>query len=322
MAKDLGRRAWFEERERGASSALGIAIILFTLLVVWIAPPGGVRSGPGWSFNFNSNTPDSSQEILKSGQSKNSSYKNISLDSGNAERAYQSYEEYVTIENWGDEPVDITGWQFKNGKDARAYNLGGGLQRFSADIAIIPQGTLLLPSGGQPAMQNIILKRGEKAVVVTGSVGVTSPYKILSFKENKCTGYIESHPDYAFNPALSQNCPKPDKEPGLEELEPSCRRFVERLSSCKTPEFSRKDSRGEPCDTCINGERLSSACAAFIKERFSYQGCLRQHSNDPDFYSGNTWRIFLGRGWEMYADDYETIELFDKNGNLVDFVNY
>lgn len=247
---------------------------------------------------------------------------NISISTGNAGYAYQPYEEYIVLSNNGRNPVDITGWQLRNGKDQRTYSLGGGLQRFSADIAIIPQATrLLLPQGGS-AMTNVVLESGERAVITTGKIGSRHPYPIVSFKENICTGYLENLPEYSFDPPLETRCPRPAVEPGLTNLDTECRAFVERLSSCRTPEFDTKDRNGEPCSTCIRGERLSSSCASFIREHFTYQGCVAYHSTDPDFHSGRTWRLFLERGWEMWAKDYEAVELFDRFGNLVQSVNY
>ncbi len=245
----------------------------------------------------------------------------VSLGAGNAAYAYQPYEEYITIENRGESSVNITNWQLKNGKDKRPYYLGGTLQRFSADIALIPQATRRLSPYGNNLFGDVILERGERAIVTTGSVGVQSPYRIVSFKENSCSGYLEKLSDYAFTPPLTQNCPRPDREPGVENLDTECRSFISTLSSCQTPTFNVRDSQGDPCTTCVNDRFLNSSCVAFIKEHFNYGSCIAYHGNDADF-SGRTWRIFLGRGWEMWAKEYETIELWNQLGQLVDFQNY
>jgi hypothetical protein len=271
----------------------GILILAVIIVIMIIAPRDSSPSSGTSLFEFAPGTTVSS--------------KNVKLGGGNASYAYQPYEEYITIENYGNSAVDLTGWQLKNGKDERSYSFGGSLQRFSADVAVLP---------------TLVLGAGERAIVITGRVGVQTPYKITNFKENICTGYIEGHPDYAFTPPLTQVCPSPRNEPGIESLDRQCRRFVESLSSCRTPEFNAKDREGNPCSTCVNGEMLSSSCASYIKERFSYQGCLAYHSSDQNFSSGKTWRIFLGRGWEMWAEDYESIELFDSSGNLVDYQDY
>lgn len=308
--------------QKGAGNLDGILIIVFLIFVVLVTPSGKGRNSENPGFVPDTNLSSQGHGGGTGTTQTASSYRDISIGSGNAAYTYQPYEEYITIENWGDTPLDITGWQLKNGLDKRSYDRGGTLQRFSASIAVIPQAAKLLSPRGESMLQNVILGRGETAVVTTGSVGVRTPYKVVSFKENACTGYIESHEDYAFNPPLTQNCPRPSLEPGLADMDSECRTFVEQLSSCRTPEFDRLDREGEPCSNCVNGERLSSSCTKFIKEHFSYQGCVAYHSGDPDFHSGDTWRIFLGRSWEMWADKYETIELFDRFGQLVDFENY
>lgn len=288
---------------KGSGVFAGIATLAVILVIIAIMPKETAQIGFDGQGSFlsstGSNTPKYEGSSSKSPQ-------NISIGSGNASYAYQPYEEYVTIENRGNSAVDLTGWTMKNGKDKRPYYSGNVLQRFSADIAVLPK---------------LVLMPGERAVVTTGSVGVQTPYKIKDFKENICTGYIEALSDYAFTPPLTLSCPRPALEPGLEGLDRECREFVEYLPTCRTPQFENKDRNGEDCTTCINGKRLSSVCAAFIKEHFSYQGCLAYHGSDPKFEL-NTWRIFLGRGWEMWADKYETIELFNTLGQLVDSQNY
>lgn len=306
----------------GNSNIIGILIIIFLFFVILLAPPNEKRNQSSWNNIYNNNSTNTSNENSEIENKKNSDFKNIIIGSGNANIAYQSFDEYITIQNQENKPVDITGWKIKNGKSNRAYNYGGGVLKFSSDSILIPQGSVILPPRGDGNQQNIILNTGDRAIITTGSIGVQTPYKISSFKENKCTGYIEAHEDYSFNPPLSQNCPRPADEPGLRNLESSCRKFIERLPSCQIPKITQKDFYGEPCDTCVNGERLSSMCVNFIKERFNYEGCIKNHSNDFNFQSENTWRIFLGRGWEMYASDYETIELYDKEDRLVNFINY
>ncbi len=300
--------------QRGEGSLDGIIILAVILIIIWVTPKGNTNSDE--SGNWVPRTTISSYSTTTSPQAQY-----ISLGTGNAAYSYQPYEEYISIENRGNTAIDITGWQLKNGKDKRPYYLGGTLQRFSADVAIIPQATLSLSPTGASVLSNVVLGQNERAIVTTGAVGPRSSIQITSFKENMCTGYIEALPDYAFIPPLSQNCPRPASEPGIRNLPPDCRDFINTLSSCKTPEFGGRNREGQSCDNCVNGVELPNYCRAFIKEHFSYQGCVANHGKKPDF-SGRTWRIFLGRGWEMWAKDYETIELFNQSGQLVDFQNY
>lgn len=312
--------------KRGAGNLDAVLIIAFLIFVMLVTPRGsgpsssgtGLFSGPTL---FGTGSGGSSSSVISSAP-VNAGAASISLNSGNAAYSYQPYEEYIEMVNWGDAAINITGWRLKNGKDKRAYDRGGTLQRYSADIAVIPQATRLLSPSGGSVMEDVILGRGERAILTTGTVGVRSPYAITSFKENKCTGYLERLTDYAFQPPLTTSCPRPENEPGVEGLDRECRRVVESLSSCQTPSFGGKDSRGDYCANCLNGTPLSSHCKAFIEEHFSYRGCIAYHAGDSDFSSGRTWRIFLGRSWEMWAEDYESIELFDRFNNLVSAISY
>ena len=317
---------------KGASTLEGVLVLVVLVVIVFLTPRDGTGTGGSWNWTpgttlMSVSTSSYSSVAPPTGTAPGtslttSSYRDtIFVGSGNAASTYQPYEEYITIEHSGDSPINITGWQLKNGKDKRPYYLGNVLQRYSADVALIPQATVYLPASGSPVMQDIVLSPREKVVVTTGFPSVNSPYRITNFKENICTGYIESLPEYAFRPSLSYNCPYPAEEPGIEALDVKCRNIVRSLPSCTTPVFERRDREGNPCDTCLNGEILASHCAAFIKEHFSYKGCLAYHSADPKFF-GNTWRVFLGRGWEMWASEYETIELYDRLGQLVNFQNY
>lgn len=311
-------------KQRGSSEVEGILILAVILIIMILGPDGNetgttITSSQGQPVSYGSvvsGSVNTSSSLRSAPQSQN-----ISIGSGNAAYAYQSYEEYITIENWGDNPVNITGWQLKNGKDKRPYYQAGGLQRFSADVVIIPRAAKFISPSGNHVFQDAMLKRGERAIVTTGGVGVRSPYEIVSFKENICSGYIERLPDYAFTPPLSQSCPRPDREPGIENLDVECRRFLSNLSACETPRFDTRTEDGEICTNCINGRPLSGACVAFAKDHYNYGSCIAYHAGDADFES-STWRIFLGRGWEMWATDYETIELFNNLGQLVDFQHY
>lgn len=314
---------------RGSSNLTGILIIVFILIVILTTPQSGENGwgwAPGTTITSSSYTPTfvSRGGTYTGGSAtynQSSGSGEIAIGTGNAAYSYQPYEEYITLQNNSRGSINITGWQLKNGKDERPYNVGGSLQRFSADVALIPQAAKILSPSGASILQDVILERDEQAIVTTGNFGNRYPYQITSFKENMCTGYLEDLPDYAFNPSLSRNCPRPEREPGFQNLDVQCRRFVENLSPCETPTYGGKDSRGENCPDCIEGQLLHSSCAAFVKEHFSYKGCLAYHSGDQNFY-GKTWRIFLGRGWEMWADEYESIELFDRFGRLINFQNY
>ncbi len=312
--------------QKGASNATGIIIIIVLAAIMLFTYDGpSLKERASKDRVVGGSTLTSGGRAVSEPNRSNTTTlrgAEVSIGTGNASRSYQSYEEYITLDNKSEDSLNITGWQLRNGKDERSYYSNGSmLQRFSADVALVPQASLFLSPSGTQVLQDVILEEDERAIITTGSVGARAPYTITSFKENICSGYLENMPEYAFTPALSRSCPRPSKVAGLENLEPACRTFVSRLSSCETPDFTEKDRQGEPCNNCVNGTKLSSSCVSYVREHFSYQGCLAYHRNDPDF-SLRTWRIFLGRGWEMWAEEYETIELFDRFGQLINFRNY
>lgn len=298
-----------------ALAALGIVIVLMVLSALNPAP----RS-PNTSPR-----PLGSSPFVQGGSlisSTSSSYsRNITLNVGNARYSYQPSEEYISIYNSNREPINITGWQVKNGMDKRTYYIGGNLQRFPAQSVLIGQGARLLSPWGTNFMENIVLAQGETAVITTGRSASQLPYQIVSFKENMCTGYLDAMPEYSFTPPLNRICPRPADEPGVEWLDTECRTFISRLPSCQPPDFTQRDRRNEPCTNCVNRTPVSGACLAFIKERFNYQGCVANHAAHPNFY-GRTWRVFLGQGWEMWNSEYETIEILDQFGRSVTSRSY
>src|SRR3990167_4921788 len=169
-------------------------IILIVLIVVVIAMPKGPQNS---TSNSNSYIPwkSATPTTLESSYTKD-----VSISTGNAAYAYQPYEEYITIYNRSRDPVDITNWQLRNAKDERAYDIGGSLKYFTADRATICQATLILSPTGNNFFQDVVLGAGETAIVTTGKIGSQVPYKIVSFKENMCSGYLEDLPEYAFTP--------------------------------------------------------------------------------------------------------------------------
>ncbi|OGN22063.1 MAG: hypothetical protein A2915_01625 [Candidatus Yanofskybacteria bacterium RIFCSPLOWO2_01_FULL_41_34] len=301
--------------KKGNSNTEGLIILaVLIVIIIFITAKGGSQSAIDTSPGSFSNTTNIS---TGSTATPSSTYaKDISISTGNAAYSYQSYEEYVTIYNRGRDPVDITGWQVRNAKNKRAYAFGGELRYFPRDSAIIPRAALFVAPSSTSILQNVILETGDTAVITTGSIASQSPYKIVSFKENICSGYLGNMDEYSFTPSLSMTCPRPADEIGVEGLDTECRNFIKRMPSCRTPEFDTRDRDGNICRNCVDGKPLSSPCVTFIKNHFNYGSCIAYHRNDQNF-SGKTWRIFLGQGWEMWAKDYETISLFDQLGRLV-----
>jgi hypothetical protein len=315
-------------KEKG-STLEGMVILgaLAVIIVFFILPRKGVV-GPARGFieTTDQNTYNAYAESQNAGKPvTTSSYRSlITLGQGNAAYSVEPNDEYITIQNQGGDPVNITGWKLSNNKGERVYYSGNQPVSYTSDEAIIPQATGYIASGnGYNLPQNVILAPNETAIITTGSVGVQTPYRIVSFKENKCSGYIEALRQYDFTPTLNYSCVPPSQEPGIEAMDVACKNFINGLSACQTPIFGKLDrSSIDNCDNCVNGRPApSSVCLNFIKQHFNYEGCLDNHKSDAKFYS-NTWRIFLGRKWEMWGKEDEVISLFDQFNKLVFYRTY
>jgi hypothetical protein len=188
--------------------------------------------------------------------------------------------------------VDITNWVLQSGATGRAE--------------IIPKGTRVPTSGAVNAVDDIILRPGDRAIIVSGESPVGA-----SFSENKCIGYFGGF--QVFTPALPQTCPSAADElaasygtPYIHD--PSCIDYAKSLPRCKTavpPSYTN----------------LSLTCQEFLESHINYNACLTLHQNDPDF-GGTTWRIYLGRKKSMWRTKYEVVELLDDRGKTVATFNY
>lgn len=315
---------------------LAISIVIFVFLVPSktfrnlsisnLAPKVVVPAGDG-SANPTSGTSYVSQGSTGSSGAYTSYGRSISISAGNASNTIDPSQEYIFITNNGTVPIDLTGWRLENDKSSRVYAVGTEAVHYASDVAVIPQGTKILSPIGANLLSDIVLGPRERAVVVTGSPGNISPYNVVSFKENMCTGYLNS--TYHFTGGLSQSCLRPSQEPGAHSFEDACSKLIDRFPSCHTPYFDAWDSsgdttnsRGERCEGCVEGVTgLTNICTAYLKEHYSYAGCLSNHASDPNFY-GSTWHIYLYRPWEMWASSHETIYLYDSAGRLAASTSY
>ncbi|MBX4198884.1 lamin tail domain-containing protein [Candidatus Parcubacteria bacterium] len=240
----------------------------------------------------------------------------LSLGTGNAAYTYQPSEEYITIQNGGGSSVDLTGYKLENGKSSRAYAVGNNEVYYPSDSALIPQGAYIVAASGQSPLSDIVLKPGETAVVMSGSPGNISPYQLVSFKENKCTGYFAE--SYRFPSGLARSCPAPSKESGVQGLDIACQDYLAGMRSCHKPVFKDDAKLGPTVDDSAG---LSGACIAFIKARMNYPACLDYHAGDNNF-QGSTWYVYLSKPWEMWATSHEIISLYDREGRLVAKTSY
>lgn len=291
-----------------------VILFLFILAIVWLKTGGSSRpsatSGPFLNQPRQQHTEELKQgtEKIMSGKAATptavssdeeaaekpveptveSAYKyKATLNVGYGARQTDSQKEYLTIKasSQNTAPLLITGWSLL-GKKGLDIKIGQG--------AYLPYSAQVNPQ------QDIYLKPGEKAIVVTGESPVGT-----SFRLNKCIGYFEQFQD--FYPNLTRNCPRPADEDLPLNLNDACLDYLERLPRCEmlisVPWY------------------LSANCQSYINEKVNYKTCVDLHKNDPDFY-GNEWRIYLGRTEELWKEKRETIILRDGNNNTIDWKSY
>lgn len=307
---------------------LAVTVVIFALVVPryrspltlnTLVPQIGESTGGGTTYSGSAGA--SGGTTISSSVSAS-----VSISTGNAPYSIQPGEEYIVLENRGGSPVDITGWRLENGKSAKVYAVGDNEVHYASDTAIIPQGAKVLSPYGSSFIGDIILKPGERAVVVTGSPGNISPYSVVSFKENSCTGYLKEY--YKFPSGLEKSCIRPAEEPGASRFDQACEDFIDRISTCHTPKVNTWDaygktidSRGNTCEGCIEGQSFTSVCSSFIKSHYSYPGCLANHQGDANF-EGKVWHVYLYKRFEMWVSSHETISLYDSFGRLMAVTSY
>lgn len=252
----------------------------------------------------------------------------VKIGAGNAQYEYQPNQEHITLTNYSDQPVTITGWMLANGRNRRLYPVGPTEASGVSDFVLIPPAVNVLADGEAIPPVPIILEPGAVVTINTGSPPATSDWPassagglaVSAFRHNLCLGYLdETVRNFRPNPTFYSACPGPDQEPGLERLDDDCYDYVRYLNRCHEPEF-RRDRDGY--DT-VDGRRLnlSGHCRAYIQSHYNYQACVANHRADSNFL-GRDWRVFLKRHWELWADNRETITLYDTGGQIVDQVSY
>ncbi|MFI5260276.1 MAG: hypothetical protein ACHQU0_00550 [Candidatus Paceibacteria bacterium] len=201
--------------------------------------------------------------------------------------------EYATISIPQDAglPIDLSEWTLSSDASGNATN--------------IPKGTEIPTSGVINAAEDIVLKPGMRAIIISGQSPIGA-----SFRENKCIGYFSNF--QSFYPTLPQTCPAPSDELasfyGPDYIrDSSCINYVNKLSRCQVAL--------SPPST------LSGTCQSFAIKYFNYNGCVDAHKNDADFL-GDTWRIYLGRTTPMWRTQNEVVKLLDVNGKTVDAFSY
>ena len=189
--------------------------------------------------------------------------------------------------------VTVSGWRLMS---ETTYKFG-----------ILPQGARVPIVGVVNPLRDIELAPGERVVVVSGR----SPIGI-SFRENKCTGYLNTYQPFSFSPPLPRSCPTP-----LDEFESFAGSEYPRDADCIT--YIKKIPR---CETVLFPPRkLSPTCKNFVLEYLNYNSCVTLHENDTDFH-GTTWRIYLDLSKHLWRARYEVVKLIDTTGKTVAAFSY
>lgn len=184
----------------------------------------------------------------------------------------------------------------KNSLNISKWRLKG---KIGLDIAVGQGAILYLPGQNNP-QQEIILKPGEKAVIVTGA----SPLG-TSFHLNKCIGYFEQFQN--FIPRIPQECPLAKDEVLPNNLDDKCLDYIERVPRCEVIKSIPPS--------------MSSSCQDYLSMKITYNSCVEIHKNDTDFYKPE-WRVYLGREEELWKKNRETVVLTDQNGKVIDSESY
>ncbi len=243
----------------------------------------------------------------------------ISLNSGNAFSEIQPFSEYITIRNTGSVPINISGWVLKNNIGKRPTEQSNNSYIYETiSSAVIPNGNKFLSPEGTGVAEPIVLAPQESAILISG--GPFTSYSLpipLSFKENLCTGYLNSL--YPFTPTLENRCPLAREASGVRELTDQCFDYIKTISQCQNPE---EDTAFHDYQTRKTRLQLQSyMCQAFVGDHLNYGACVAENKDLPNFYLP-TWRVFLGSKTELWSRRADTISLFDSNGTLIAETRY
>jgi hypothetical protein len=215
----------------------------------------------------------------------------VRLSAGAAGEGLSS--EHVVVEASGNNsaPIKVSGWSLQSAlTGVRGY---------------IPRGTQLFTLGAVNAQEDIYLNQGAFAVIASGLSPVGT-----SFRENKCTGYLNGL--HAFAPALPRNCPAPSEElpltpQNIQTYGDACYDFVQTIPSCT---IVRSVPPG-----------VSPSCHLFLSNNLSYNGCVQANRHEREFLD-NSWRVYLNSGGELWRNTHDIIRLLDSNGLTVDVIYY
>lgn len=284
---------------RGPGKDLGLLVVFIIIIgIVWFATGGPMKDPPSGFWLDKIPGPTGDLSVLNQGGGSTSTTGNnnnnvvnvvrkVDVDIYKGKASYSSAEEeYLEIraKSSNTEAVNITGWKIE-GKN---------------DYIIMPTAVPLFRSNVINTEQNILLKPGQKAIIITGR----SPLGV-NFLINKCLGYLTQ--SQSFYPSISKECPSMKSEDWPSSLSDKCLDYIDSIPRCKA-------NLSYPLG-------LTTSCVEVIKQKLGYNKCVDLHKNDADFYKSE-WRIYLNRNDDLWKKDREEIKLIDGTGVLIDKISY
>ena len=216
----------------------------------------------------------------------------VFLDRNERLRATAPEREYVTLRvSDSVDLIDMTDWKLFSFSEKKAYR--------------IPRGTQSVQKGRVTEIGILGVTGGDYVVISSGR----SPLGV-SFRSNKCLGYRQQFKN--FYPPLKERCPDPETEierNGVSFTDITCHDYTRSLNRCETVlDFPSRIS-------------FTPECKIFLKEFANEEGCVDIHKNDVDFFD-NEVRFYLNSEEELWRSERDAIFLIDREGRLVDVLEF
>lgn len=187
------------------------------------------------------------------------------------------------------ESVNLTGWHVKSNRGDIVVPQAVNFYNWTG---LVPDTDIIVPSGG-----------------VVSIYGNTSPIG-KNLRLNKCTGYLQR--SHNFNPAIPQNCPSSYNRQDIVHFSGFCQNYILSLGACQLPDtriynLLPPTNEGNDCRNFLNTITVKS--------------CYDKYSTDRDFLS-NAWLVWINQTSPVLDPYHDQLNLFDKNGLLVDQYTY
>jgi len=155
---------------------------------------------------------------------------------------------------------------------------------------------------GEHVSVPVALAPGSELIVFSGKVSD----RFFSFRENICSGYLNDQlPEHDLLRRVSENCPDPEDFPIPSRLQSNrvCMEEIDDIRRC------------ERAGSLPN--RVPRECGIYIRETYTYNGCVDVFQNSPDFHL-NRWRVYLDLNDPLWEEDDDVILLKNEAGVVVD----